>query len=195
MSIAHLLDNFGTSNPSAGTPIDEIALEEERLEAFEKGYQAGWDDAVRSQVEDGRRITADLAQNLQDLNFTRQEMHAAIMDELHPLMQQVTQAVLPQLCRSTLVPRILEILETWLEQEGDQPVSIAASPEDKAILEALFTQQPELDCTIIEDTTLASGQTFLRIGDAERSVDMTDVLQRIEQAVRAFYSENQKAVA
>jgi len=64
MSIAHLLDDFAASGQSEQGLIQEVELEEERLASFEKGYQAGWDDAVKSQVADGRRITADLAQNL-----------------------------------------------------------------------------------------------------------------------------------
>lgn len=195
MSIAHLLDNFATPGQNQKGPINEVELEEERLMSFDKGYQAGWDDAVKSQVEDGRRITADLAQNLQDLNFTREEIHAAIMEGLQPVLQQITGAALPEMCRLTLVPRISEILGNWLEQEGHQPVSIAVGPEDAPLLDMLITQHPDLDCKMVEDNTLSSGQIYLRIANAERALDMHDVLQRIEQAVTAFFSEHQKAVA
>ena len=50
MSIAHLLEDFTAQ--AEGAPmrlLDEEALEEERLAAFEKGYGAGWEDALQAQ--------------------------------------------------------------------------------------------------------------------------------------------------
>ena len=55
MSIAHLLEDFGETHAHAPIAMDDVSLEDERLEAFEAGYQAGWDDAVKAQTEDARR--------------------------------------------------------------------------------------------------------------------------------------------
>ncbi|WP_297772851.1 FliH/SctL family protein [uncultured Roseovarius sp.] len=195
MSISHLLDDFGPI--AQGTPLamTDISLEEERLEAFEKGYQAGWDDSVKSQIEDGRRITADLSQNLQDLSFTYEEVHTSVMDMMHPLLQQIIATVLPAVCHATLSSRITEILHDLIDQQDRQPVEVSVGPDDKPILDQLAADLTDVEFEIVEDTALTSGQIFLRIGQNERSVDLQDVLKRIEQAVSGFFLENRKAVA
>lgn len=195
MSIAHLLHDFGALSQGKPVAITDVSLEEERLEAFEKGYQAGWDDCVKSQVEDGRRITADLVQNLQDIGFTYEEVHGEIMGAMQRLLQQITQTVLPPLSHAMLVPQVTEILHDLLETNGRQPVQLTAGPADLAILRRLTAEMPDLACTLAEDQTLASGQVLLRLGESERALDMPDVLLRIEHAVSGFFQQNQRIVA
>lgn len=195
MSIAHLLHDFGALSQGKPVAITDVSLEEERLEAFEKGYQAGWDDCVKSQVEDGRRITADLVQNLQDIGFTYEEVHGEIMGAMQRLLQQITQTVLPPLSHAMLVPQVTEILHDLLETNGRQPVQLTAGPADLAILRRLTAEMPDLACTLTEDQTLASGQVLLRLGESERALDMPDVLLRIEHAVSGFFQQNQRIVA
>ncbi|MBQ0751333.1 MAG: flagellar biosynthesis protein [Roseovarius sp.] len=195
MSIAHLLNDFGSLPQGKPVAITDVSLEEERLEAFEKGYQAGWDDCVKSQVEDGRRITADLVQNLQDIGFTYEEVHAAIMGSMQRLLQQVTQTVLPPLSHAMLVPHVTEILHDLLESNGRQPVQITAGPADLAILRRISAEIPDLACTLTEDETLASGQVCVRLGESERALDMPDVLMRIEQAISGYFQDNKRSVA
>lgn len=195
MSIAHLLHDFGALSQGKPVAITDVSLEEERLEAFEKGYQAGWDDCVKSQVEDGRRITADLVQNLQDIGFTYEEVHGEIMGAMQRLLQQITQTVLPPLSHAMLVPQVTEILHDLLETNGRQPVQLTAGPADLAILRHLTAEMPDLACTLTEDQTLASGQVLLRLGESERALDMPDVLLRIEHAVSGFFQQNQRIVA
>lgn len=195
MSIAHLLHDFGALSQGKPVAITDVSLEEERLEAFEKGYQAGWDDCVKSQVEDGRRITADLVQNLQDIGFTYEEVHGEIMGAMQRLLQQITQTVLPPLSHAMLVPQVTEILHDLLETNGRQPVQLTAGPADLAILRRLSAEMPDLACTLTEDQTLASGQVLLRLGESERALDMPDVLLRIENAVSGFFQQNQRIVA
>ncbi|MFU8777869.1 MAG: flagellar biosynthesis protein [Roseovarius sp.] len=195
MSIAHLLSDFGSLTHGTPVAITDVSLEEERLEAFEKGYQAGWDDCVKSQVEDGRRITADLVQNMQDISFTYEEVHAAIMGAMHRLLQQMTETVLPALSHATLVPQVTEILHELLEANGRQPVQITVGPADITVLRRLTTDMQDVACTLTEDPTLASGQVCVRLGDHERALDMPDVLMRIEQAISGFFHENQRTMA
>ncbi|MBW4974488.1 flagellar biosynthesis protein [Roseovarius mucosus] len=195
MSITHLLNEFGAFTQGKPIAITDVSLEEERLEAFEKGYQAGWEDCVKSQVDDGRRITADLVQNLQDISFTYEEVHAAIMGAMQQLLQEITQTVLPPISHAMLIPHVTEILQDLLEANGRQPLQIAAGPADLAILRRLSAELPDLACTLTEDPTLASGQVCVRLGESERALDMPDVLLRIEQAISGFFQQNQRIVA
>lgn len=195
MSIAHLLDDFGTY--MRGTPVSmtDVSFEEQKLEAFEKGYQAGWDDSVKSQLEDSRRITADFSQNLQDLSFTYEEAYAAIMESLRPLLEQMIGAVLPRLSQEALAPRLIEILHDMAREHGHQKVEIAAAPADMALLENLTEEMPDLLIALAEDASLASGQVYLRFGKNEQQIDLQDVLQGIDRALSGFFEQNRKATA
>ena len=66
MSLSHRYRNFGGSKASA-EPTSEAASEtneDQQLQAFEKGYQAGWDDAVKAQADSIAKVSAEFGQNL-----------------------------------------------------------------------------------------------------------------------------------
>lgn len=195
MSIAHLLEDFGETHANAPVEMDDVSLEDDRLEAFESGYQAGWDDAVKAQTEDARRITADLAQNLQDLQFTYEEAYSAVMQALHPLLTQMTSAILPRLAHQSLVPRIADMLQELARDQGRCSIEIAAAPDDMTRLEHLLETEPGIDAALVEDDTLGSGQIYLRFGDAEREIDLPAILDGINGAVAGFFEQHQEEKA
>lgn len=187
MSIAHLLEEFGDAAAGGALTMTDVSLEDERLAAFEKGYQAGWDDAVKAQSEDVRRITADLAQNLQDLHFTYEEAYGAVMAALRPLLTEMAGAVLPRLARESLAPRIVEMLHDHAREKGRQPIEIAAAPEDLPRLNHLTERGPEV--TLVADDTLGAGQVYLRFGESEADIDLAGVLSDITAAVSGFFDD------
>lgn len=195
MSITHMLEDFGETRRGTPVSMTDLSLEEERLEAFEKGYQAGWDDCAKSQMEDSRRITADLSQNLQDLTFTYEEAYAAVMQALHPLLEQMTAAVLPRLARESLVPRVVETVHDIARTHGHQAIGLAVAEEDMPVLDHLTDALPDMEIGLTVDDTLASGQLYLRFDGGEQAIDLQEVLQGIEQAVSGFFENSRKATA
>ncbi len=195
MSITHLLEDFGGVLRGRPVSITDISLEEERLASFEKGYQAGWDDAAKSQAEDQRSVTADLAQNLQDLTFTYEEAYAAVLQSLHPLLEQMVATVLPNISQQTLAPRLAELLRERVKAHGHQPFEIVTAPDDMTRMEILTEALPEMQIVLRQDDTLTRGQLYLRFGDTEEEIDLKSVLDAIEQAVSGFFEENRKAIA
>ena len=195
MSITHLLEDFGGTLRGRPVSITDISLEEERLASFEKGYQAGWDDAAKSQAEDQRSVTADLAQNLQDLTFTYEEAYAAVLQSLRPLLEQMVTTVLPTISQQTLAPRLADLLRERVKAHGQQTFEIVTAPGDMTRMEILTQALPEMQIALRQDDTLAVGQLYLRFGDAEEEIDLKSVLDAIEQAVSGFFEENKKAIA
>lgn len=195
MSITHLLEDFDTAQGGAQVILTDASLEDERLAAFETGYQAGWDDAVKAQEEDVRRITADLAQNLQDLSFTYNEAHVAVMQALRPLLMQMTAAVLPRLAQESLGPRLAEMLHDLARDRGGLRAEIAASAADAPRITHLLDTDPAITADLIEDDTLGPGQVYLRIGEAEHEIDLGEVLAGIDAAIRGFFDQTQQGKA
>ncbi|MFO7759384.1 MAG: flagellar biosynthesis protein [Roseovarius sp.] len=195
MSITHLLEDFGDIRRGTPLSITDVLLEEERLESFEKGYQAGWDDCAKSQMEESRRITADLSQNLQDLSFTYEEAYAAVLQALHPLLEQMISAVLPRLARDSLVPRLVETVHDIARMHGHQSIGIAAAQADMPVLEHLTDAVREMEIELTADDTLATGQLYLRFDGGEQAIDLQEVLRGIDHAVSGFFENSRKATA
>lgn len=197
MSIAHLLEEFGSTPPGVTVAMSEARLEEERLAAFEKGYRSGWDDATAAQSEDARRITADLAQNLQDLRFTYEEAYGAVMAALRPLLTEMAASVLPRLAQESLAPRLAEMLHDLARAQGRRAIEIAAAPEDMPRLGGLLETMPDIDAALVEDESLGAGQLYLRFGESEHEIDLPAVIAGIDAAISGFFDQDQpgKAIA
>jgi flagellar assembly protein FliH len=195
MTITHLLEDFDLAQDGERVVLSDVSLEDERLAAFETGYQAGWDDAVKAQAEDARRITADLAQNLQDLSFTFEDAREAVMQALRPLLLQMTAAVLPRLAAESLGPRLADMLHDMARKQGGLRAEIAACAADMPRIAPLLEGAPAIVADLIEDATLAPGQVYLRLGETEQEIDLAEVLAGIDAAIRAFFDETQQGKA
>ncbi len=195
MAIEDLLEDFGDYAAGAPLSISDVSLEEQRLAAFEKGYQAGWDDAVKAQVEGQRHVSSELAQNLQDLSFTYQEAYSALIKALSPLLTQIFETVLPRAAHDTLGLRLSGMLLDMAREHGEQPVEIVTAPESVAVIESVLTGELPVPVSVVEDSSLAGGQVHIRVGSAEREIDMSEVLREIERAMSGFIEENQKEIA
>jgi len=195
MSIAHVLEDFGACARGNPVSLTDVSLEEQRLEAFEKGYQAGWDDSVKAAQEDSRHVSAALAQNLQDLSFTYQEAYTAVLDAFRPLLDDVIASVLPTLMRHSLGAQVAEALHDMARERGHQPIEIVTAPANVTAIETVLAREEDLDLTVSEEPTLTEGQVQIRFGQQEREIDLQGVIAQIERAVADFFEENRKDIA
>lgn len=193
MSISHLLEDFGSSSfqsQSGGTT--EVLKEEQRLEAFEQGYKAGWDDANKAQSDSASQISTEFARNLQDLSFTYHEAFSHVMKAMNPLLQQIVEAVLPAMAQQTLGARVVEQLLNMARTHGEQPASITVSPANLAAMESILEQEMPFPVQVTEDSSMGEGQVELRFGQTEQEIEMDEVLAGIGQAVAGFFQQHEK---
>ena len=195
MSIAHLLEDFGAYARGNPVALTDVSLEEQRLEAFEKGYQAGWDDSVKAAQEDTRHVSADLAHNLQDLSFTYHEAYTAVLGSFRPLLDQMISSVLPTLMRQSLGAQVADALHDLAREQGPQPIEIVTAPANVAAIETLLDLEDGLNLTVTEEPSLAEGQVHIRFGPHEREMDLQRVITQIEGLVTDFFEENRKDIA
>ncbi|WP_298492469.1 flagellar biosynthesis protein [uncultured Maritimibacter sp.] len=167
--------------------------EKQRLAAYEDGYRAGWDDAIRQETENQARIGAEFARNLEDLGFTFHEARSHVMLALEPLLLGMIDKVLPSLVSDTLGKFILEELLPIAAKAADTPIEVVVHPNDRAPLERLLGDKTAVPFEIREEPTLAEGQVFLRSGRSERKLDLPGVVDRIGEAIRGLYELNEKA--
>ncbi|MEQ9243157.1 flagellar biosynthesis protein [Roseovarius indicus] len=190
MTLSALLEDFSEPQPGTTVALTDVMIEEEKLQAFEKGYQAGWDDSAKAQKDSAVHLSEEFASNIRDLSFTYQEAYAGVVGAMEPLIRQIVTSVLPVLAQDTLGARVTELLKNEIDANGPQPVTIVTAPGQATALEAILPEETGLSFEIREDTSLAESQVQLRLGDvAEREIDLAEVLAGIATAVEAFFQQ------
>jgi flagellar assembly protein FliH len=195
MSIAHLLEDF-TLQAGGGKLhlLDEDALEEQRLAAFEQGYSAGWEDAVQAQEQSRSQVSAELAKSLEDMSFTYHEAVTRMTLSLEPMFQSLVQVVLPETLDRGYAVRLVEQLADMARVQVSQPMQIFVPMGRGGEVEALLPQDLSSPVRVIEDPSLESGHARLQVGTSQREVDCTGLLASVAGAFDAYVFEAKEAV-
>ena len=196
MSIAHLLEDF--TAPAAGVAVhllDEDALEEQRLAAFEQGYGAGWEDAVQAQEQTGTQLSSDLSATLSDLSFTYQEALTRMTLSLEPMFQSLVQTILPETIEHGFAKRLTEQLCDMAREQVDQPLQLTVPAGTSDQVEAMLPQDISPRPQVIEDVSLQPGQARLQVGIAQREVDCAALLSSIAATFEAYLFEAKEALS
>ncbi|MBZ8117553.1 flagellar biosynthesis protein [Roseovarius sp. LXJ103] len=189
MGIAHLLEDFGSTQDEHTIHLSDVSLEEQRLEAFEKGYSAGWDDAVKAAKDDASRISADFSSNLMDLSFTVQEAQAGLVASLKPLLKGMVDQVLPRLARESLGNRVIETIQSMAGEACQGKIRIITAPANLAALEALTEGLIGMDVTLLSEISLGEGQVHIEVAGDGREINLDRVLDDISKAVDGFFED------
>ncbi len=196
------LEEFTQQTPVENTtpevaPPPETAsaeqLEKIRLEGYEAGYKAGWDDAVKAEEVEQNRIGAEFARNLQDMGFTFHEARAHVLNTLEPLLLGMVEKVLPELVSQTIGHSIIEEMLPLATSVADTPLEVVVRPSCRARLEPLLASATAIPITLVEEPSLAEGQVFLRAGELEKHLDFTGALDRIGKSISDLFSLNERA--
>ncbi|MCG7521092.1 ABC transporter ATP-binding protein [Ruegeria sp. Ofav3-42] len=195
MSITHLLEDF-TLQAGGGKLhfLDEDALEEQRLAAFEQGYSAGWEDAVQAQVQSQGQVSAELAKSLEDMSFTYHEAMNRMSLSLEPMFQSLMQAVLPKTLDRGFAVRLVEQLTDMARTQIGQPMQIFVPTGCVVEVEALIRGEFSSPTQVVEDPSLETGQARLKVGISQREVDCSELLAAVDQAFQAYVFQAKEAV-
>ncbi|MGR3761333.1 ABC transporter ATP-binding protein [Roseobacteraceae bacterium NS-SX3] len=190
MTIAHLLEDFAMETPTveavSQAQVSEEVLEEQRAQSFEKGYSAGWDDAVSAKDQESSRISAELASSLEDLNFTYKEAQVQLLESLDPMFKVLTSAVLPDVMAASFGHHIVDQLTELAKEQTGQPMRIMVSPGEGAAVRDLLKENPAVPVTVQEDSGLEAGQAYLKAGTSECEINTAALLDSIRDSIDAF---------
>ncbi|ATG37472.1 MULTISPECIES: hypothetical protein [Phaeobacter] len=187
MTIAHLLEDFAMDTPAV--PVAEVSeelLEEKRLESYEKGYSAGWDDAVTAKDKETTHVSSELANSLEDLSFTFHEAQTQLLESLDPMFKVLTSAVLPDAMAASFGHHIVDQLTDMAKSQADQAINIVVSPGEGATVRALLTKSFTVPVQVREDVMLSSGQAYLKVGGIEREINSSALINSIQDSIEAF---------
>lgn len=189
MSVSHLLEDFGAFSRGDVVEMSDVLLEEERLEAFEKGYQAGWDDSAKAQEGQAGHVSAKFAQSIADIGFTHEEAFRTLLDGVQPLITQIVETVLPSVARETLAPRLTEIIMQQVSDHGRRSVVVCVAPGQAAALQSTDLGQGQVAVSVNEDPSLSTDQVQVRFDDrAEQEIDMHGTIAQITAAIDSYFT-------
>lgn len=172
--------------------LEVSAIEDVRLQAYETGYSAGWEDAVAATRDDQTRISTELANNLQKLAFTFQEARSHVLKSVQPLVTQLSTRLLPELAQEVLAPVVLDTLMPLIDTLADAPIRVVLNPASRPAVERLLSQAAGIPLIVEEEATLGEGQVYLRFGDVEHHVDLDTAVADIARAVHDFFEYSEK---
>jgi len=188
--MAQLLHLEEFAPDAGGNPGNGGDNDSQRLASYERGYQAGYDDAAVAATEDQTRISAEFSLNLQDLGFTFHEARSHVIRSLEPLLLALVEKLLPDLVAQTMGQRILEEIIPLAETAADTPIQVVVAPSCLAAIEPLLKSATTCPLELVEEPSLGPGQVFLRSGKFEKQIDMQSVLGAITDAMSALEREN-----
>lgn len=192
MSVSHRYRNFGGPKKTPTEKPDEStaeALEDEKLQAFEAGYQAGWDDAVKAQTSEREKLSAELAQNLQDMSFTYHEALTKLTVSFEPALKEIIEKLLPETVRSALSAHILEQISGALKTKPGGSVEIVVHSQNAEAVRKILEDCLKEPFKLVTEESLGEGQAFVRIGEDESQIDLDTLIADVSKAMTAFFYE------
>lgn len=187
MPISHLLEDFHNSPDGRNLQvISDEALEDARLSSFEKGYQAGWEDASAAHKSEQSHISAEFARNLQELSFTYQEAYNHVMRSIKPILDRMFTDVLPEIAIPSLGMRLSDEALSMARETAEGVVVLRMSSETAQRLEPLITKQLPIQVRLLEDDTIGAGQVYIGLGNQERCIDIDGLIGRMKALIDEF---------
>lgn len=191
MSLAHRYQEFGGN---IGTSIGEINLdgqdlEDEKLKSFEEGFQAGWEDSLKAQVETKQKVSADFAKNLQEISFGYHESRHGLLKSLKPLFEDIFQKLVPVTAYANIGAQVVDQLNQMVRDHSDQLIEIVVSQKNYASLQNLMEQQIPDPFVVLSQPDLAEGQVYIRIGTLEREINLDNVIEQIQRCADNLFEQ------
>ncbi|MBN2906243.1 MAG: flagellar biosynthesis protein [Rhodobacteraceae bacterium] len=184
--------NVGAA-PGTSDATETGNAQELRLNAYEEGYKAGWDDAVAAQNEADLRIGADFAKTLQEMSFSYHEARAHLLSALGPLLSAMIERVMPQIATAAFARTVIATATAMAETQLDRPLELRVCTENRPALEALTDADPGLPLTIVEDETLGPGQALIAGPEGAQEIDIDGMLAGIQAALDDFLTTQEEA--
>jgi flagellar assembly protein FliH len=197
MTRALRLEDFGrtaaaesaASAPEPAPPPPPPEPDAGGLEAFEQGYKNGWDDCIANENEERRRIGADLAAALQEIEHSAHAVREEMLAGLVPLLEQIASQLLPSVAAEAVAPVVVAELERIASAQLATEAQLVAAPATVPVIENLVAATPELAVDVFPEPAYAEGQVSLRFADQRRDIDLSDAAGRMARAIRDFAAE------
>lgn len=192
-SHAHKYEDFGDQSTFLDDKVSQDGrdVDGEKLQSFDDGYQAGWEDSAKAQSNSIKKISSDFVKNLQDVSFSYHEARSALTQALRPLFQEISNKLLPEIARSSIGAHIVEQLSYMARNKSDQAIEVVVSPTDFEPINRWLGEQISDPFILIAQSDLGEGQVYLRLGSQEREINFGQLIQEIRNSTHSLFETEQ----
>lgn len=162
-------------------------IEEIRLNAYERGYVAGWDDGGAQSEGDETKQRATIARQVEQLTFSYHDARAHVLRAIEPLFAAIFETVIPVAARSSIVPLVIEQLLPMAHAAAEMPITLRIAEGSRQAYEVAFEGLILPPLNLVEADTLAEGQAEFSFEATETRIDLTHAADTIRRAVNRFY--------
>ncbi len=190
-----IFEDFAIASSSAASTDSSV---QSKLDSFDTGYKAGWDDASKAHLESKKHISSVLIQNLETIEFTMAEARASTLKVLTPMITQITSTLLPGLKQEALRARLEDELESLLKNSVSGQIALEVSAGDLSTVKDLTDGDTQFQrVSVLEKPSLGEGQVYVSCEDQTHLIDIDKVLEDIREAVATEFgtSELEQAYA
>lgn len=187
MTISHLLEDFAPTNPDPGSLrlMSQVALEDERLAAFEQGYTAGWEDAVKARGSDHERLVSHLSRALEDMSFTYHEALTEMTGAARSVFEAVLDQLLPETLEPVFVGSLADRLTALAQEKAAASLELVLPVGTGAFFGGAVEAPAGLPLVLSEDPELLPGQAIIRLDTDEEFIDLSGLIAEIDTSIRA----------
>lgn len=193
MSTSHLFQDFGTLKPAkAGKKSMSIEdIEDMKLLAFDGGFQAGWEEALKAQSETLTHVSDGLAESLKSASFEYQELRETLQTAVQAIMSEVVDTILPLTARASLGAHICELVQSLSQDALDRSIEIVLAPGREEAVQRVLSEELTESFKVVVDAMMSPNQICLRVGSKEMDLNLDRTVAEIATAVIDFF-ETQK---
>jgi len=162
-------------------------VEEIRLNAYERGYGAGWDDGGQQDEAEDAAHRTEIRRQVEQLSFGYHEARAHVLNALKPLLAAAFETVLPEMSRASIVPLVIEQLLPLAHSAAEAPLVLTVPTGTRTRFEAAFDGLVLPPLTLAESAELVDGQAVISDGESQSHVDLTQATNSALKALERFY--------
>lgn len=187
MNIASIFEDF-SEGPNA--PRQQSTGANDPLEGYETGYQAGWDDAVKAHQDSQLHLASTLSQNLEQIEFTLIEAQSQLLTTIKPVIEEITNTLLPGLTAEGLRALVVAEIDTLLKTNLPKEISLVVSVQDEPTVAAfLNTSRALSEISLVTKETLGEGQAYVSCSAIQRKIDVGMALSDIQTTIESFLKQ------
>lgn len=193
MTLANLLETLPTQKlgqSRSDTLTSEAAI---NLEEFERGYQAGWDDATKAYNEKMSAFSDEFKEHLLDLGFTYAAAKSEILSGLEPLLKQISTALLPEIAKEGFAQYLLDQLRDIAQDAAHPTVLLSLNPDQVGPIQHILEHDLGFPFEISSDPLIQMNVARLEFQNREMEIDLSDCIANIEATITSLCSSNKKA--
>ena len=191
MSISHILSDFTALQATADFQQPD-AMETFRLEVFETGYKAGWDDAAKAYDETNTRLSNDVLRNLCDLSLEHQSNYAQLQTRLTTIVNEISNGLIPTVADQSFAPKLIIFVEQQLKDTGLDTLDLHLSSKTARRLGDLMTPDLADRINLKVSPDLSETQAILQINGDAIEFTFKDAIEKLSDELAGFLSQQTK---